>query len=69
MVYASVHLGEPNDIGGFEMAVDIKIEGVPDDVLKAGHEVRYYLLDISNNFNMFCLRRAPTAAPYNTRPL
>ncbi|KAF9467446.1 OsmC-like protein [Collybia nuda] len=42
VVHASVHLGEPNDIGGFGIAVDIKVEGVPDDVLKAGHEACPY---------------------------
>lgn len=41
VVHASVHLGEPNDLGGFGIAVDIKVENVPEDVLKAGHEVRY----------------------------
>jgi hypothetical protein len=32
-------LGEPEDIGGFGLAVDIKAEGIDDEVLKAAHEV------------------------------
>lgn len=39
VVHTSVHLGEPKDLKGFGLAVDIKVEGVDDDVLKAGHEV------------------------------
>jgi organic hydroperoxide reductase OsmC/OhrA len=42
VVHASVHIGEPNDIGGFGLAVDLKVEGVDDEVLKAGHEVRHH---------------------------
>ncbi|KAG6877889.1 hypothetical protein C0993_002553 [Termitomyces sp. T159_Od127] len=38
VVHASVHLGEPKELEGFGLAVDIKVEGVDDDVLKAGHE-------------------------------
>src|SRR5882762_3870767 len=41
VVHAKVHLGEPMYIGGFGIAVDIKVEGVEDDALiQAGHEVR-----------------------------
>ncbi|RDB16717.1 hypothetical protein Hypma_002554 [Hypsizygus marmoreus] len=42
VVHTSVHLGEPNEIGGFGLAVDIKVEGVDEDVLKAGHEACPY---------------------------
>lgn len=42
VVHTEVHLGEPNAIGGFGLAVDIKVEGVDDDALiQAGHEVRF----------------------------
>jgi hypothetical protein len=44
VVHTEVHLGEPNAIGGFGLAVDIKVEGVDDDALiHAGHEVRLLL--------------------------
>jgi hypothetical protein len=40
-IHARVHLGEPKDIGGFGIAVDIKAEGVEDEALiQAAHEVR-----------------------------
>ena len=40
VIHTSVHLGEAEQIGGFGIAVDIKVEGVEDeDVIKAGHEV------------------------------
>jgi hypothetical protein len=39
VVHASVHLGEPKEIGGFGIGVDIKVEGVDEELLKAGHEV------------------------------
>jgi len=38
VVHASVHLGEPEKIGGFGIGVDIKVEGVSEEILKAGHE-------------------------------
>lgn len=44
VVHTQVHIGEPNDIGGFGLAVDIKVEGVDDDALiQAGHEVSSFL--------------------------
>lgn len=40
VIHTSVHLGEADEIGGFGIAVDIKVEGVEDEeVIKAGHEV------------------------------
>lgn len=39
VVHTSVSLGTPNELPGFGLAVDIKVEGVDDEVLKAGHEV------------------------------
>lgn len=41
VIHTSVHLGEAEQIGGFGIAVDIRVEGVEDEeVIKAGHEVR-----------------------------
>ncbi|KAF8070069.1 OsmC/Ohr family [Lyophyllum atratum] len=42
VVRTSVHIGEPKEMGGFGLAVDIKVEGVDEDVLKAGHEACPY---------------------------
>ena len=38
-VHTSVNIGEPNGLPGFGLSVDIKVEGVDDELLKAGHEV------------------------------
>jgi len=38
-VHAQVHIGPPENLNGFGIAVDIKVEGVEDDeVIAAGHE-------------------------------
>ena len=42
VVHANVHIGEPNHFQGFGLAVDIKVEGVDEELLKAGHEVCWY---------------------------
>jgi hypothetical protein len=39
VVHTYVHVGEPNHFEGFGLTVDIKVEGVDEEVLKAGHEV------------------------------
>ena len=39
VVHTSVHIGEPNNFQGYGLAVDIKVEGVDEELLKAGHEV------------------------------
>ena len=39
VVHTCVHIGEPNHLQGFGLAVDIKVEGADEEVLKAGHEV------------------------------
>jgi hypothetical protein len=39
VVHTSVSIGTPNELPGFGIAVDIKVEGVDDEVLRAGHEV------------------------------
>jgi len=38
VVRASVHIGPAAELDGFGLAVDIKVEGVDDELLKAGHE-------------------------------
>lgn len=44
IVHASVHLGEPEELGGFGLAVDIKVEGVEDEeLIMAGHDVRSFV--------------------------
>ena len=41
VIHTQVHLGEPEAIGGFGIAVDIKVEGVEDEsLIQAAHEVR-----------------------------
>ena len=39
VVHTSVHIGTPEDKEGFGLAVDIKVEGVDEELLNAGHEV------------------------------
>lgn len=40
VIHTSVHLGEAEQMSGFGIAVDIRVEGVEDEeVIKAGHEV------------------------------
>ncbi|KAG1739241.1 OsmC/Ohr family [Suillus lakei] len=43
VIHTTVHLGETAGIGGFGLAVDIKVEGVEDEeLIKAGHEACPY---------------------------
>ncbi|KAH7920705.1 OsmC-like protein [Leucogyrophana mollusca] len=43
VIHASVHLGEAEGLGGFGLAVDIKVEGVEDEeLIQAGHEACPY---------------------------
>lgn len=70
-VHTSVHIGEPKDIGGFGLAVDIKVEGVDDDVLKAGHEACFPVSLWKRSSDLFlCFgvrhRLALTVVLYNT---
>ncbi len=40
VIHAQVHLGKPNDMEGFGLEVEIKVEGVQDQALiDAGHAV------------------------------
>jgi len=39
VVHATVHLGEPNEMKGFGLGVDIQVEGVDREVLDAAHAV------------------------------
>jgi hypothetical protein len=41
VVHTSVHIGPAAEMKGFGLAVDIKVEGIDEELLKAGHEVRY----------------------------
>lgn len=41
LVHTSVHIGEPKEMSGFGLAVDIQVEGVDEDVIQAAHEVRF----------------------------
>ncbi|OJA18671.1 hypothetical protein AZE42_08860 [Rhizopogon vesiculosus] len=43
VIHARVHLGEAEELGGFGLAVDIKVEGVEDEeLIKAGHDACPY---------------------------
>ncbi|KAK7053159.1 hypothetical protein VNI00_003778 [Paramarasmius palmivorus] len=37
-VHTSVRIGTPNELPGFGLAIDIKVEGVDNELLQAGHE-------------------------------
>lgn len=42
VIRARVHLGEPENIGGFGIAVDIEVEGVEDEeLIQAAHAVSF----------------------------
>jgi hypothetical protein len=63
IVHTTVHIGETKDIGGLGLAVDIKVEGVSEELLKLGHEVAFFLS--SNNIprvENYFLRTAHTVA-------
>ena len=45
VVHASVHIGTPDDMEGFGLAVNIKVEGVDEELLKASHEVCFWSHD------------------------
>jgi organic hydroperoxide reductase OsmC/OhrA len=57
-IHVSVSLGEPQDIDGFGLAVDIKAEGVDEQVLQAAHEVCDGLLRLEDKsksvLSQFC---------------
>ncbi|KAF8223159.1 organic hydroperoxide resistance protein [Tricholoma matsutake] len=42
VIHTNVHIGEPTDMPGFGLAVDIKVEGADEDVIKAAHELCPY---------------------------
>ena len=43
VIHTQVHLGEPEVIGGFGIAADIKVEGVEDEALiQAAHDVSFH---------------------------
>ena len=39
VVHTSVHIGTPENLEGFGLAVDVKVEGVDEELLNAAHEV------------------------------
>jgi organic hydroperoxide reductase OsmC/OhrA len=43
VVHTSVHIGEPNGLKGFGLAVDIKVEGVDEELLKDANDVCLFL--------------------------
>ena len=55
-VFANVSIGEPNEASGFALSVDIKAEGVDEELLKTAHEVHlsscvsYHRADIGYSF-------------------
>lgn len=51
VVRASVHIGPAAELDGFGLAVDIKVEGVDEELLKAGHAVRLIILLTSINIS------------------
>ncbi|KZT10781.1 OsmC-like protein [Laetiporus sulphureus 93-53] len=42
VVHTQVHVGEPKEMEGFGLEVDIQVEGVDEDLIKAGHEACPY---------------------------
>ena len=40
VVHTQVHVGEPKEMEGFGLEVDIQVEGADEELIKAGHEVR-----------------------------
>ena len=44
VVRASVHIGTPDDLPGFGLAVDLKVDGVDQELLDAAHGVRRFIL-------------------------
>ena len=40
VVHTQVHVGEPKELEGFGLEVDIQVEGADEELIKAGHEVR-----------------------------
>ncbi|KAI0730282.1 OsmC-like protein, partial [Fomitopsis betulina] len=42
VVHTQVHVGEPKEQEGFGLEVDIQVEGVDEELIKAGHEACPY---------------------------
>ncbi|KAF8828691.1 hypothetical protein HHX47_DHR3000104 [Lentinula edodes] len=55
-VHASVHIGEPEGMPGFGIAVDMKVEGIDEELLKAGHEIPYCLGEVPSNIMLKVVR-------------
>ena len=57
VVHTTVHIGTPDNIEGFGLAVDIKAEGVDDELLNAAHEVcldSWWFAAFTKTFIQFC---------------
>ncbi|KAF5328608.1 hypothetical protein D9619_011575 [Psilocybe cf. subviscida] len=52
VVHATVKIGEPNGMKGFGLAVDIKVEGVDEELVKAGHEFCPYSRALSQGIEV-----------------
>jgi len=71
VIHVNVHLGEAEKLGGFGLAVDIKVGGVEDEeLIKAGHDVRasFYIFCSEITLHIPC-RLAPTAVRWRMAQL
>ena len=51
VVHTQVHLGQPNDMDGFGLEVEIKVDGADQELIDAGHAVSESSPTISNTAN------------------
>ncbi|KAF9264115.1 OsmC-like protein [Marasmius fiardii PR-910] len=51
-VHASVSIGEPEGMPGFGLGVEIKVEGIDEELLRAGHEFCPYSRLAKNGINV-----------------
>jgi organic hydroperoxide reductase OsmC/OhrA len=65
VVHASVHIGETEKLGGLGIAVDMKVEGVDDEVLQAGHEVLFLVFLLALRNLSPCIRRLVRIAAHS----
>ncbi|TFK67392.1 OsmC-like protein [Pluteus cervinus] len=52
VVHATVSLGEANEIPGFGIEVEIKVEGIDEELLKAGHDFCPYSRALTRGANV-----------------
>ena len=61
-VAVDVSIGEPSDKPGFGLAVDLKVSGADDALIKAAHEVGRFAIPLEWwRANSLCCRCVPTA--------